>query len=101
MSRSQLYTLSLHDALPICSGCRSPCWSAACWCSYGSGSPRPRPRPRDPESTRPNSNHTRTSYNVTVYYKKWQTLRALPAMVQMLQCEESPIRHQLVEMLAG
>src|SRR3954466_10056789 len=54
---TEIYTLSLHDALPICSCARWPAASA--------GSPRPPvDRCRDRKSTRLNSSHTIISYAV-------------------------------------
>src|SRR5438874_9606266 len=63
---TELYTLSLHDALPICpcrpspwprrSGCRSSC---RCW-------------RRDRKSTRLNSSHVEISYAVFCLKKKNQ-----------------------------
>src|SRR5438128_4056326 len=68
---TEIYTLSLHDALPISlpeSGrCRSPCarkrWSAC----------RPRSSPRDRKSTRLNSSHGSISYAVFCLKKKKDT----------------------------
>src|SRR2546427_7236149 len=64
---TEIYTLSLHDALPIC--CCSPYW----WWAWWSASCRPRPsstnRP-DRKSTRLNSSHSQISYAVFCLKKK-------------------------------
>src|SRR3979411_3449761 len=61
---TEIYTLSLHDALPICRW-RSPCRSAwSCrWC---------RRRTEDRKSTRLNSSHCWISYAVFCLKKKKQ-----------------------------
>src|SRR6266581_6890719 len=58
---TEIYTLSLHDALPICPGCRicSAAWSSAAWCAG-----------RDRKSTRLNSSHPSISYAVFCLKKK-------------------------------
>src|SRR5436853_1162323 len=67
------YTLSLHDALPIC---RRP-WRARCGCSL-----RPTPRAStDRKSTRLNSSHLGISYAVFCLKKKIHfVLRRPPAL---------------------
>src|SRR5437899_7114628 len=70
LAAPEIYTLSLHDALPISAGRHDP---ASC----GSGSPRlglrghrsPR-KPRDRKSTRLNSSHLGISYAVFCLKKK-------------------------------
>src|SRR6267143_6036133 len=58
---TEIYTLSLHDALPICStGCRPARW-CCCGCS---------PRRSDRKSTRLNSSHSSISYAVFCLKKK-------------------------------
>src|SRR6266496_5985140 len=59
---TEIYTLSLHDALPICpKGCLRPCCGASC------GARRP-----DRKSTRLNSSHVEISYAVFCLKKKKQ-----------------------------
>src|SRR5436305_9958544 len=71
---TEIYTLSLHDALPICRRARrSPIsrptsrgwagWSTRCW-------PSPARTPQDRKSTRLNSSHVRISYAVFCLKKK-------------------------------
>src|SRR5260221_2207443 len=63
---TEIYTLSLHDALPICTGHRSPARRCTC---------RPRAhRPIDRKSTRLNSSHTVISYAVFCLKKKKKKL---------------------------
>src|SRR5574341_1766416 len=57
---TEIYTLSLHDALPICA------WRAGCGGSTG----RPWPDSRDRKSTRLNSSHQLISYAVFCLKKK-------------------------------
>src|SRR5688572_31087489 len=73
---TEIYTLSLHDALPICS---RPGWSGAAprWPAPSSSSPSSRPGPcptsrcsRDRKSTRLNSSHSQISYAVFCLKKK-------------------------------
>src|SRR2546422_5328913 len=68
---TEIYTLSLHDALPICS------WSASPSCSPRHSSRRSSPSwgatstaPRDRKSTRLNSSHGYISYAVFCLKKK-------------------------------
>src|SRR5437660_10990725 len=69
---TEIYTLSLHDALPIC-GRRSPTWPRSTKKSADSGTtgggPRRRSRP-DRKSTRLNSSHVAISYAVFCLKKK-------------------------------
>src|SRR6202021_3609710 len=60
---TEIYTLSLHDALPI-----SAAWSSPCICPYSS-SDKPFSR-RDRKSTRLNSSHANISYAVFCLKKK-------------------------------
>src|SRR5207244_12985780 len=61
-----IYTLSLHDALPICSGSRArPSSSARCRARRGSPC-----SPSDRKSTRLNSSHQIISYAVFCLKKK-------------------------------
>src|SRR5688500_19263997 len=79
-SRTVFFTLSLHDALPICRA-----WSASCARGRPRGSRRPgrppRRRPatarasRDRKSTRLNSSHLVISYAVFCLKKKKQHAR--------------------------
>src|SRR5436305_10567189 len=68
---TEIYTLSLHDALPICGvRCAWPCRRSA-------RAPAPRPcrhRGRDRKSTRLNSSHVRISYAVFCLKKKKKKL---------------------------
>src|SRR3989442_3700862 len=67
---TEIYTLSLHDALPISAICWTPCMqpTARGW---------PRRRLADRKSTRLNSSHVRISYAVFCLKKKKQ-IRAHP-----------------------
>src|SRR6266511_415207 len=62
---TEIYTLSLHDALPISRTCFPACWRA---CSSRSGALRR--RTRDRKSTRLNSSHVAISYAVFCLKKK-------------------------------
>src|SRR5438477_9632476 len=81
---TEIYTLSLHDALPISSSRRwgSPATSWSCGTSFttraSEGSPwalaaAPRPGPTDRKSTRLNSSHMSISYAVFCLKKKKTT----------------------------
>src|SRR6266571_7787860 len=62
---TEIYTLSLHDALPISTPCTSPTSrrpAASCWA-----------RTRDRKSTRLNSSHMSISYAVFCLKKKTQS----------------------------
>src|SRR5262252_10478682 len=65
---TEIYTLSLHDALPISPAPARPQWrpSARSWCRR-CGAPATR---RDRKSTRLNSSHTVISYAVFCFNKK-------------------------------
>src|SRR6266498_4462152 len=63
---TEIYTLSLHDALPISRGGRP---RAGCWCRAWARR-APRRSPRDQKSTRLNSSHVRISYAVFCLKKK-------------------------------
>src|SRR3712207_7280174 len=88
---TEIYTLSLHDALPIWATCASSCWSAG---ATRAARPTPR-RPsastdgrrekishrdrrdhRDRKSTRLNSSHANISYAVFCLKKKKNKQRA-------------------------
>src|SRR5690625_6218754 len=67
------YTLSLHDALPICAGSSAPARSRGIRrCPCGSREPNRSPsgRPPDRKSTRLNSSHVAISYAVFCLKKK-------------------------------
>src|SRR6266851_8520170 len=57
---TEIYTLSLHDALPICGGREPRCWPS---CAPG-------PPSSDRKSTRLNSSHITISYAVFCLKKK-------------------------------
>src|SRR5439155_25646659 len=81
-ANTHIYTLSLHDALPICSlpecmfmcsarpsrACRPPCWKRR-QSEFLSLRPPPLPA-RDRKSTRLNSSHVANSYAVFCLKKK-------------------------------
>src|SRR3712207_7472385 len=96
---TEIYTLSLHDALPISTACST--WSSRCWIAWprrevrahrlpdhlrrpdrhGPRGPLPlrgrrrgRPRVRDRKSTRLNSSHANISYAVFCLKKKNTTV---------------------------
>src|SRR5438132_8117695 len=67
---TEIYTLSLHDALPISCGKWPTSTSEACYETSGTDRKvRSRP-PRDRKSTRLNSSHTVISYAVFCLKKK-------------------------------
>src|SRR2546422_2502001 len=67
---TEIYTLSLHDALPISgNGCRSA-YSIKKMAVWWTGPPRPGLRSRDRKSTRLNSSHGYISYAVFCLKKK-------------------------------
>src|SRR2546430_11114790 len=84
---TEIYTLSLHDALPISSSRRAPRrkrwrpqWggapregSRAPGCGSGGSATRRLPRPGDRKSTRLNSSHSQISYAVFCLKKKKTT----------------------------
>src|SRR5262245_65671920 len=71
---TEIYTLSLHDALPISPG--SGTRRRRCWCRWPCGGSRPRSSRRrsppggDRKSTRLNSSHLGISYAVFCLKKK-------------------------------
>src|SRR6266576_5095507 len=65
---TEIYTLSLHDALPICRGCRRDSGFLL--------EPTPRRCSADRKSTRLNSSHVETSYAVFCLKKKKNTTNA-------------------------
>src|SRR2546430_7061015 len=77
---TEIYTLSLHDALPICVRLvhaagrhdlgRSRRGIAGAVRDDGAGEIRDRPRPADRKSTRLNSSHSQISYAVFCLKKK-------------------------------
>src|SRR5215475_5784978 len=64
---TEIYTLSLHDALPISMDSRAPASRSAHACDV---SPVPQPRIADRKSTRLNSSHVKISYAVFCLKKK-------------------------------
>src|SRR5947209_11774195 len=75
---TEIYTLSLHDALPICRGCR---WiradnssasfpTAPAWAPWRPRRQKKWPAYRDRKSTRLNSSHANISYAVFCLKKK-------------------------------
>src|SRR2546426_5009468 len=64
---TEIYTLSLHDALPICDGVRPPLRPPRDQPRRGRA---PRPRLQDRKSTRLNSSHLVISYAVFCLKKK-------------------------------
>src|SRR5207249_9718753 len=68
---TEIYTLSLHDALPICAACSR--WGLGPQGAGGGGHRRGDPGPRvagDRKSTRLNSSHVSISYAVFCLKKK-------------------------------
>src|SRR3712207_7622704 len=75
---TEIYTLSLHDALPICR-CVARCWGRIVGGGGGRAAGRPHagrppaaavPGPQDRKSTRLNSSHANISYAVFCLKKK-------------------------------
>src|SRR2546427_3846933 len=64
---TEIYTLSLHDALPILNGPGGPGLHRATWGFQGRTPP---PQPLDRKSTRLNSSHSQISYAVFCLKKK-------------------------------
>src|SRR5256886_10519984 len=64
---TEIYTLSLHDALPICLCSSRVAKNAACGPPYPIGTPK---RCEDRKSTRLNSSHSQISYAVFCLKKK-------------------------------
>src|SRR2546421_11978064 len=74
---TEIYTLSLHDALPI--------WRRRCRCRSpvppcGGPAPGARRHSRDRKSTRLNSSHDQISYAVFCLKKKKKTLNTIKAL---------------------
>src|SRR2546430_7186453 len=73
---TEIYTLSLHDALPICAAPRASAPAPGRCCHRGSvawrryGRARGRPSAPDRKSTRLNSSHSQISYAVFCLKKK-------------------------------
>src|SRR5437660_8574149 len=70
---TEIYTLSLHDALPICTGSHARQSAEAVPVDESLGTPRPDPSRGDRKSTRLNSSHVAISYAVFCLKKKKQT----------------------------
>src|SRR3989442_7561252 len=90
---TEIYTLPLHDALPICCGRRRPpTRGAACRGKPpipSTGSAASIARARDRKSTRLNSSHVRISYAVFCLKKKKKlNLRAVTIMTLTLRLSE-------------
>src|SRR2546427_8721276 len=74
---TEIYTLSLHDALPICSAAasalsRAVCWAwpARCAANHSASNWRAASCRTDRKSTRLNSSHSQISYAVFCLKKK-------------------------------
>src|SRR5690606_42038350 len=68
---TEIYTLSLHDALPIYAGGHGPAGPLqACAGGRGTAAPQARPPALDRKSTRLNSSHVKISYAVFCLKKK-------------------------------
>src|SRR2546427_13293990 len=65
---TEIYTLSLHDALPIWCHCGWPVWHRGCWAACLPR--RARRQTGDRKSTRLNSSHSQISYAVFCLKKK-------------------------------
>src|SRR2546430_10048667 len=76
---TEIYTLSLHDALPICRRSSSCVRSAGscCGCSTRSTRGKTPPLHRDRKSTRLNSSHSQISYAVFCLKKKKNTSQSV------------------------
>src|SRR5256885_6456138 len=75
---TEIYTLSLHDALPIWgerSGCPSARRASPSRSTFGRRPNAPRPRSEDRKSTRLNSSHLVISYAVFCLKKKKKNAR--------------------------
>src|SRR5215203_1737360 len=82
---TEIYTLSLHDALPISPARSRARWSAtrgrACASSTSGSTSTSRTRPtRDRKSTRLNSSHANISYAVFCLKKKKKKQKETPAL---------------------
>src|SRR2546430_13610061 len=69
---TEIYTLSLHDALPI-SRCRATCAKSPSLPPHSRTATAARARSRDRKSTRLNSSHSQISYAVFCLKKKKNT----------------------------
>src|SRR5712664_2404855 len=89
---TEIYTLSLHDALPISAGTAAP----------GGGRARlPRPPPgRDRKSTRLNSSHDQISYAVFCLKKKKKSNDSLRSSSRQEQKQWNALA-SLVDLLIG
>src|SRR5438477_7804401 len=83
---TEIYTLSLHDALPIFSGTES-CRRGTLSEALGAVRSRQGERQGDRKSTRLNSSHMSISYAVFCLKKKRHTLRAV-----LDRCFAEPVR---------
>src|SRR2546430_12614060 len=90
---TEIYTLSLHDALPISRGLR-----AGRVCHRRPGDPvhqRRRPGIRDRKSTRLNSSHSQISYAVFCLKKKKKieirVINATPAILQATHTSQTEL----------
>src|SRR5438874_3479579 len=85
---TEIYTLSLHDALPICSSRLESAWQRRAGCHGSTAGPpetcRSRGR-RDRKSTRLNSSHVEISYAVFCLKKKKCELISLSKTPPRLQ----------------
>src|SRR3990170_7146262 len=81
---TEIYTLSLHDALPICRTASAPSRRRVQWCSCSRG-PSRRRRP-DRKSTRLNSSHQIISYAVFCLKKKKNIKEAQHILLRLSSC---------------
>src|SRR2546430_11743491 len=92
---TEIYTLSLHDALPICASAaaRSSC------SGFRSRSAAPGCRPcRDRKSTRLNSSHSQISYAVFCLKKKKTTQKDSDHASLTDAMRETPPTHRLISL---
>src|SRR6266513_3422436 len=75
---TEIYTLSLHDALPISPPVQAPAYQRAA--AHGAD-----PRPEDRKSTRLNSSHVSISYAVFCLKKKKFGLSHMLCLYQMMR----------------
>src|SRR5258707_7379262 len=93
---TEIYTLSLHDALPISSASR---WRASATASRSTGGRAPCHwrRPRDRKSTRLNSSHANISYAVFCLKKKKLTRTTYAAIHTLSELPyPTSLRHELI-----
>src|SRR3989454_8158972 len=96
---TEIYTLSLHDALPISKSQPSKRRRSGSWLDgrtpSSTGAPRPGagPRRRDRKSTRLNSSHLVISYAVFCLKKKKKTDRTAPARKRTISLHETHLAH--------